>query len=74
MKVGMLGGLISTTIYFSFYESIRKEVAIMTNHPILIPLFTALTARTLTTCLIFPLEYWRTLQQNTVGHNKKAGY
>jgi solute carrier family 25 protein 39/40 len=34
----------------------------------------ALAARTITTCVAFPFEYWRTLQQSTVGGSAKAGF
>lgn len=74
LRQGIVSGIISSTTYFMFYENVRKQVTKFTQNSFWIPLLSSLTARTATTCLVFPFEYWRTLQQSVVGENKVAGY
>mmetsp|Transcript_14418 Transcript_14418/g.12231 ORF Transcript_14418/g.12231 Transcript_14418/m.12231 type:complete len:218 (+) Transcript_14418:37-690(+) len=74
LRQGLAGGMVSTAAYFSVYEHVRSKVMTYTQNPFYIPMFTAFAARLSTTCLTFPMEYWRTLQQNTVGANSLAGY
>jgi len=70
----LLLSLTNTVTYFYFYESIKKYIKVnVTNHQILLPLTSALTAGALSTCFVFPFEYWKTLQQNVVGVNNQSG-
>jgi len=70
---GMMGSVLSTVTYFYCYESARKYWKQITSHNVGLPLLTALTARTITTCIAFPFEYWKTLQQSSVGVTEKSG-
>jgi solute carrier family 25 protein 39/40 len=73
---GMLHGVATSTIsavtFFSFYEAARKEVAKHTSNPVMIPFWSAFFARTVTTTLIFPFEYWKTVIQSTKRANKSS--
>jgi len=69
VKQGLTGALISSTLYFSFYESIRKEIKNYSNHHILLPLYSSLIARSITTFITFPFEYLRTVQQSQKSGN-----
>jgi len=70
---GLMGSVLSTVTYFYCYEAARKYWKQTTSHNIGLPLLTALTARTITTCIAFPFEYWKTLQQSSVGLSQKSG-
>ena len=70
----LIQSLMNTVTYFYFYESLKKEIKHhVTRHHILLPLLSALTASALSTCFVFPFEYWKTLQQNVVGVNSQPG-
>jgi len=60
--------------YFTCYEAVRKRVTQITSHPVGIPLMSALAARTITTCVAFPFEYWRTLNQSAIGTSGKTRF
>jgi len=73
---GMLQGVAASTIsavtFISFYEAARKEIVQHTRDPVMIPLLSALVARSATTTLIFPFEYYKTVLQSTKRANKSS--
>jgi len=72
LRQGVFASTISAVTFLSFYEAARKRVTNYTRDAILVPFFTAFVARTLTTSLIFPFEYWRTVQQSSIGAFKSS--
>jgi len=74
LRQGVMGSITATVTYFYCYESVKKNVKKITSHQIGVPLLSALAARTITTCVAFPFEYMKTLQQSSVGVSVKKGF
>jgi len=71
LKHSLMAATISNVIYLYSYETIRAQMKKLTQHQILLPLCTSAVARTITTSLIFPFDYWKTKQQSLEGHGVK---
>ena len=69
-----LSSSVSAVLFFSLYEASRKQVTNYTSNTVMIPLLSALFARTITTTLISPFEYYKTLQQSSIGKNKISAF
>lgn len=67
---GVMASSVSAITFFSFYEAARKRVIKHTQNSVLVPFLSALSARSLTTSLIFPFEYCKTVQQSSIGVSK----
>jgi len=74
LRQGVMGSVLTTVTYFYFYETLKKNIKKISSHHIGVPLLSALSARAITTCFVFPFEYWKTLQQSVVGVNVKEGF
>jgi len=67
---GVMSSSVSAITFFSFYEAARKQVTKHTQNSVLVPFLSALFARSVTTSLIFPFEYSKTVQQSSIGVSK----
>ena len=74
LRQGIMGSIMATVTYFYCYESVKRNVKKITSHNVGVPLLSAITARAITTCVAFPFEYLKTLQQSVVGVNASEGF
>ena len=84
LKSSILIAVSSHTSFMFLYENVKKWISKVTEHPVLLPLSSSLTTRIAVTSILFPLDYFRTMQQSASGVSKiglkeirlnlKAGY
>jgi len=68
----LTASIFSNVGYLYTYERVRVHVKEYTQHPVMLPLCTSTIARTIVTSLVFPLDYWKTVQQSVEGKNKSG--
>ena len=74
LRQALVAATLSNVTFLYTYEKVRLEVKKHTQDAIFIPLVTSTIARTITSTLIFPFDYWKTIQQGTFGQNKESGF